>query len=598
MIDFVLKFLATSTIFIVLYFVLLQYVKSFKINRWYLLSSLILALMIPFFVFEVEEPAMGIPLIEEMPAVQYEAPIESQEDFVESVQYVNAEAVPPPVDNSRPLIYDVIIGVMALYFIGAVVMAIRFNRNLRRLYRKIVNAEQIREDEVTIVLLDEPISPFSFFRFLFVNRDEYRSGLEKDILRHEMAHIRQNHTWDVIFIETLLVFFWFNPALYFYRKAIQTNHEFLADEAVVSTGNHFNYLSLLINTVSQKHITTLVSPFNHSLIKKRLLMITRKPSQLRSHAFQLFSVLILLATIAIFSECTYAKAENSSIADNTFSDTNPIPGVSHEICTDTIIQNALQGDTIVDSLHALDPLAIKPAAPLNVQTPVNLNLNFDSLGLSKDLAFLSSPEFINGIVDVEGLSKIISETVGSKEFTANLQKLTDKAIKDSDYYDSPEFKAHIKKIEKDAAKIEAYYNSRKFKSNIKKIEKDAAKMEAKYNSPEFKAHIKKIEDDAAKIEAYYNSPEFKAKIAKIEREAEESARKAEDARINSPEFKAKIAKIEREAEERARKAEEARINSPEFKAKMEKIERNAEEQGRKEAEKARKAAEARALKTN
>ena len=135
-------------------------------------------------------------------------------------------------------------------------MAIRFNKNLRRLYRKIVNAEQIREDEVTIVLLDEPISPFSFSDFLFVNRDEYRSGLEKDILRHEMAHIRQNHTWDVIFIETLLVFFWFNPALYFYRKAIQTNHEFLADEAVVSTGNHFNYLSLLINTVSQKHITT------------------------------------------------------------------------------------------------------------------------------------------------------------------------------------------------------------------------------------------------------------------------------------------------------------------------------------------------------
>ncbi|MGJ1266764.1 M56 family metallopeptidase [Sphingobacterium spiritivorum] len=574
MIDFVLKFLATSTIFIVLYFVLLQYVKSFKINRWYLLSSLILALMIPFFVFEVEEPAMAIPLIEEIPAVQYEAPLAPQHDFVETAQQVEVQAA-PPVENSRPVIYDIIIGVMVLYFVGAVIMAIRFNKNLRRLYRKIVNAEQIREDEVTIVLLDEPISPFSFFRFLFVNRDEYRSGLEKDILRHEMAHIRQNHTWDVIFIETLLVFFWFNPALYFYRKAIQTNHEFLADEAVVSKGNHFNYLSLLINTVSQKHITTLVSPFNHSLIKKRLLMITRKPSQLRSHAFQLFSVLILIATIAIFSERTYAKAENPAGADNTSSNTDLMSGVSHEVCTDTIIQNAVQRDTIADSLQALDSLAIKSVVPLNVQTPLNLNLNFDSLGLSKDLAYLSSPEFINGIVDVEGLSKIISETVGSKEFTANLQKLTDKAIKDSEYYNSPEFKAHIKKIEKDAAKTEAYYNSRKFKSNIKKIE-----------------------DDAAKIEAYYNSPEFKAKIAKIEREAEESARKAEEARINSPEFKAKIAKIEREAEERARKAEEARINSPEFKAKIEKIEREAEEQGRKAAEKARKAAEARALKSN
>ncbi|MGJ1445853.1 M56 family metallopeptidase [Sphingobacterium spiritivorum] len=574
MIDFVLKFLATSTIFIVLYFVLLQYVKSFKINRWYLLSSLILALMIPFFVFEVEEPAMAIPLIEEIPAVQYEAPLAPQHDFVETAQQVEVQAA-PPVENSRPVIYDIIIGVMVLYFVGAVIMAIRFNKNLRRLYRKIVNAEQIREDEVTIVLLDEPISPFSFFRFLFVNRDEYRSGLEKDILRHEMAHIRQNHTWDVIFIETLLVFFWFNPALYFYRKAIQTNHEFLADEAVVSKGNHFNYLSLLINTVSQKHITTLVSPFNHSLIKKRLLMITRKPSQLRSHAFQLFSVLILIATIAIFSERTYAKAENPAGADNTSSNTDLMSGVSHEVCTDTIIQNAVQRDTIADSLQALDPLAIKPVVPLNVQTPLNLNLNFDSLGLSKDLAYLSSPEFINGIVDVEGLSKIISETVGSKEFTANLQKLTDKAIKDSEYYNSPEFKAHIKKIEKDAAKTEAYYNSRKFKSNIKKIE-----------------------DDAAKIEAYYNSPEFKAKIAKIEREAEESARKAEEARINSPEFKAKIAQIEREAEERARKAEEARINSPEFKAKIEKIEREAEEQGRKATEKARKAAEARALKSN
>ena len=131
-------------------------------------------------------------------------------------------------------------------------------------------------------------------------------------------------------------------------------------------------------------------------------MITRKPSHLRSHAFQLLSVLILLATIAIFSERTYAKAENPAGADNTSSNTDLMSGVSHEVCTDTIIQNAVQRDTIADSLQALDPLAIKPVAPLNVQTPVNLNLNFDSLGLSKDLAYLSSPEFINGIVDVEG----------------------------------------------------------------------------------------------------------------------------------------------------------------------------------------------------
>ncbi len=545
MIEFVFKFVAGSTIFIVLYFALLQYVKSFRINRWYLLSSLLLALLIPFFVFEVEAPVekyVELPTYEHVQTLSEEPIALAASSSASSSSTMAGAALVEPSENNSWGGY-LFVGVILLYFVGAIAMAIRFNRNLRKLYLKIVHAETVRRDDVTIILINDQVSPFSFFKYLFVNREEYFDGLAQDIVDHERAHIEQNHTWDIIFIEILLIVFWFNPALYFYKRAIQTNHEFLADEAVVSTRNHFDYLALLLQSVSQRQVVTLVSPFNHSLIKKRLLMITKKRSALQTNAFQLLAIMVLIGTIALFSKRTYAQAEKDTLRNTNLSSvTNSLIGLDtlgpdSTLCADSLIPHPPTAPT-------------SPTALENDSLPLDMVVAMDSLKLDMDLSFLSSPEFMKSVVSTEDIGRMVSDVMASTNFTEDIQKIVDGAVKSGQQNpDSPEFKAMIKRIEKNAKAIEKKFNSPEFKANIAKIEANAAKIEEHYNSPEFKAKIAKIEADAAEIEKRYNSPEFKAKIAKIEREAEERGERAAEI------AERKAERAERDAERRADRAE-------------------------------------------
>ena len=97
---------------------------------------------------------------------------------------------------------------------------------------------------------------------------------------HELVHVNQKHTIDILFIEVLKVFFWFNPLFIFYKKAIQLNHEFLADEEIVKTYNNVPFYQ---NLLLQKGIGTqtiyLASNLNYLVTKKRLIMMTKSTSQ-------------------------------------------------------------------------------------------------------------------------------------------------------------------------------------------------------------------------------------------------------------------------------------------------------------------------------
>jgi hypothetical protein len=110
-----------------------------------------------------------------------------------------------------------------------------------------------------------------------VNSVEYKEGrIPKELFSHEISHITQNHSLDIIFIELLKVFFWFNPLIYLFKKTIMLNHEYLADEAVTNSKNNSkSYINILLNIAFRNNNSYLASSFNYSFTKKRLLMITK-----------------------------------------------------------------------------------------------------------------------------------------------------------------------------------------------------------------------------------------------------------------------------------------------------------------------------------
>ncbi len=113
------------------------------------------------------------------------------------------------------------------------------------------SSEKIDHEWYKIALFEHPVNPFSFLRTIFINRQDYlENRITVNVLRHELEHVRQSHSYDVIFFEIFHIVFWFNPMMFLYTRAVKINHEYLADEAVIrSFSDMRTYASELINFI-------------------------------------------------------------------------------------------------------------------------------------------------------------------------------------------------------------------------------------------------------------------------------------------------------------------------------------------------------------
>lgn len=535
MIELIFKTVACSGLFLAFYLLILQREKMFAFNRFYLLTTLVLSFAIPFM-------ELGMNQMENVPVVAEVIPVEIAKNDVNLAEIVaqkNINTATVSEMNYTKSSFNWWILVPLIYMVTTLVLLLRFLSNIGNLLVMTRFNERIKKNGFTIVSVKNEISTFSFFNYLFVSKNEIKSErIQSEIFRHELAHMRQKHSWDVLLIEFLKVFFWFNPFLYIYKKSIQTNHEFLADAEVLhQTEDTVHYQQLLLEKISTKPQTALASSFNYLVTKKRFIMMTKKTSKMKTIALKLFSIPLLVVTMLVFSEKVSAQVEpGKGVSKELFREykkqvrkatikVKNADGTKTEKIETQNIDKELLAD-IYNKMSDEQKLKVTPL-PQNKNIVLNLgdlgvqlgdlgvdlgdmNIDLGDLGvelgdMGVDLdAMFSSPEFLDLIAGIN---------VDSEEI--------------QNYVDSPEMQKKIAEIEKNAAEIEAKYNSPEFKKKIAEIEKNAAEIEAKYDSPEFKKKIEEIERKAEEIEQYYNSPEFQNKIKEIERKAEEAERKAE-----------------------------------------------------------------------
>ncbi|MFV0266569.1 MAG: M56 family metallopeptidase, partial [Draconibacterium sp.] len=119
--------------------------------------------------------------------------------------------------------------------------------------------------------------PFSFFNVIFINPKFHTQDDLPEILAHEKVHIRENHWFDLLFIELLTVIFWFNPFIWFFERSIKQNHEYLADKGVLAQGHTVaRYQALLVNQLMGMQIIGITNNLNFALNANRLKMMTKK----------------------------------------------------------------------------------------------------------------------------------------------------------------------------------------------------------------------------------------------------------------------------------------------------------------------------------
>lgn len=172
-----------------------------------------------------------------------------------------------------------------LYVAGTLLMLSRFARNLYQLVAQVRRYGSQSFRGVWLVPLPADVLPHTFLNYLFVSKAALETGtLEPELLTHELAHIRQRHSLDVLLIELVLCFSWFNPLLIWLKRAMQRNHEFLADEAVnIAFGNIPVYQHLLLDKLTRATaLPALVSTLTFQTTKQRLLMMTKYASPART----------------------------------------------------------------------------------------------------------------------------------------------------------------------------------------------------------------------------------------------------------------------------------------------------------------------------
>ena len=288
--DFLIKSTITLFVLLAVYYLFLEKEKIHAFNRFYLLFSLVFSMVIPFITIEVIQEIA-------QPTVN-----------PGNIQILQGSAVIMEETNYMA------IGLWSLYALVTLVLAIRFISNIIKISSKMKSNTPIDYKNAKLILVPEKTLPHTFLNTIFINETEYNNReIEAELYTHELTHVTQKHTLDILFIELLKTVFWFNPIFIFYKKAIQLNHEFLADEKVVTSYNNVPfYQSLLLSKANKNPTFYLASNLNYLITKKRLLMMTKTTSNSKSFAKKIILIPLFTGLINLMCIQTIAQTSTSS----------------------------------------------------------------------------------------------------------------------------------------------------------------------------------------------------------------------------------------------------------------------------------------------
>lgn len=259
-------------IFYVFYKALLDKETYFVLNRVYLICSGLFALLIPF---------LQIDWFSKQEIIQ---PV-----YVQVTQFTEMMIIAPIVQEQQSFNWGKLVG--AVYVLGVIFFIVRFVFQLFAVNRLLKGAKN------GVAL--------SFWNKKVVSADLPQPAI---VHHHEDVHIKQLHTFDILFFELLNIITWFNPVVYFYKKSVKDIHEFLADEAAAKfEGDKESYAMLLLNQTFRVESNALTNEFfKQSMIKKRIFMLYKERS--RKTAILKYGVFVpLLGAALLLSSASIKK---------------------------------------------------------------------------------------------------------------------------------------------------------------------------------------------------------------------------------------------------------------------------------------------------
>jgi TonB family protein len=276
---YLLKVTAGTTLFYLTYLVFFRKETFYLRNRIFLILTLILPAVFPLL-------KIPVTISTNIPSEPVNEIINLIPSGTVSDTTLAAAAVNEP--------FNFILLITWIYLAVAAVLLLRGLISLFSTYRIIRQGTIKNHRFPKVVISDLQHPPFSFFPYAVIPSAEYNKGNYGDILDHEFAHIRQGHTFDLLLSEIFISFQWFNPVVWFIKRSVILNHEYLADHVSITNRSVKEYQYRLLNFNTSRENISLAHTFT-SLIRNRIIMINKKPT---SKYFAWKNILVLPAILA------------------------------------------------------------------------------------------------------------------------------------------------------------------------------------------------------------------------------------------------------------------------------------------------------------
>jgi len=331
MIHYILQTVAFQLLFLGVYDLFLKRETFFTSNRLYLIVTPILSLLLPLVKIGLLRATIPAAYRVQLPAV-----------LIGDVSTGTVNTATPAMDAATYSITEIL---QFSWFVGA---ALALGLFTFKLYKIVVLKRAGTKKHIAghaFIELPKTDKAFTFINTIFLG-DELSQNQQKNILLHEQVHVGERHFADLLFFEALRIVFWFNPLIYIYQSRAALLHEYRADAVIAKQQTKQEYYHNLLSQVFQvEQISFINTFFNHSLIKKRIIMLQKSKSK---KIFQLKYLLLIpvIGGMLIYTSCSQETEikESSSITEKIADLQAEIEGKEHLTVEEVEALNRLEAE--------------------------------------------------------------------------------------------------------------------------------------------------------------------------------------------------------------------------------------------------------------
>ncbi len=302
MLHYILQVVAFQLIFLIFFDLFLRKETFFNINRAYLVLTGILAVCMPFIKFKQIKAIVPDDFVIHLPQVIIGNVSQSTSLSSSIIEMAGISSETPSIP-----IWKIIL------ITGMIVAALMFCAKVYTLIRLVYKNPKRWKSNILIIKLLNSASAFSFFHYVFLG-DKLSPENRESILLHEMVHVNQKHSVDLLLFEIFRIVFWFNPLVYIYQNRIAELHEFIADDKAVKYQNKCQFYNQLLLQVFDTKQVSFVNPFfKQSLIKKRISMLSKAKS--KQICMLKYALLVPMVCVMLIYTSSYAQESVQTLSE-------------------------------------------------------------------------------------------------------------------------------------------------------------------------------------------------------------------------------------------------------------------------------------------